>query len=130
MCPVAFNQGHLFSSTVNGGTQGSDCRQGCGTVFTFGQQSALQPPYYLLAYAFKDGTDGRFPEGLLAFDGEGNVYGTTSAGGLANHGTVYMLTPEPQHGRLVGDGALFVPGRHGGWREAHRWSGAGCRRNV
>jgi uncharacterized repeat protein (TIGR03803 family) len=93
LCPVAFNQGHLFSSTVNGGTQGSDCRQGCGTVFTFGQQSALQPPYYLLAYAFKDGTDGRFPEGLLAFDGEGNVYGTTSAGGLANHGTVYMLTP-------------------------------------
>jgi len=37
-------------------------------------------------------TDGTAPYGALIFDGSGNVYGTTSAGGANGGGTVFMLT--------------------------------------
>jgi uncharacterized repeat protein (TIGR03803 family) len=37
--------------------------------------------------------DGVYPEGTLAFDKAGNLYGTTFSGGRYNYGTVYELTP-------------------------------------
>jgi uncharacterized repeat protein (TIGR03803 family) len=37
--------------------------------------------------------DGAYPEGSLVFDAAGNLYGTTSAGGFYNAGTVFELTP-------------------------------------
>jgi uncharacterized repeat protein (TIGR03803 family) len=95
VCSVAFDHaGHLFAQTVTGGMSGPDCSQfGCGEVFYLTQRSALSW-YQILAHDFMDSnTDGRFPQGLLAFDAGNDVYGTTGAGGSANAGTVYMLTP-------------------------------------
>lgn len=44
--------------------------------------------------AYQDGpVDGAYPEGNLVFDSAGNLYGTTSAGGRYNLGTVFELTP-------------------------------------
>jgi uncharacterized repeat protein (TIGR03803 family) len=37
--------------------------------------------------------DGSTPQGTLVLDEAGNLYGTTSAGGTKNSGTVYMLSP-------------------------------------
>ena len=37
---------------------------------------------------------GRMPEAGLVFDAYGNLYGTTSAGGVANAGVVFELTPQ------------------------------------
>jgi uncharacterized repeat protein (TIGR03803 family) len=37
--------------------------------------------------------DGKAPYGGLIFDASGNVYGTTSSGGLNGGGTVFMVTP-------------------------------------
>ena len=40
-----------------------------------------------------NGTDGIVPDGGVIFDGAGNLYGTTYAGGTHSAGTVYELTP-------------------------------------
>jgi uncharacterized repeat protein (TIGR03803 family) len=37
--------------------------------------------------------DGKSPCGSLVFDGQGNLYGTTIAGGLFNDGIIFQLTP-------------------------------------
>src|ERR1035441_2481606 len=52
-------------------------------------------------YSFGNGTDGADPSGTLVFDAAGNLYGTTSAGGVYTScssgsggcGTVFELTP-------------------------------------
>ena len=87
--PVNFGpSGLLYGTTFAGGVIGSDCDisyAGCGVVFT------LQPPPSAchsvtcfwtekVIYEFVDEEDGFAPEGALAFDQAGNVYGTTSAG--------------------------------------------------
>ncbi len=46
-----------------------------------------------VVFGFGGGSDGATPKGAaLVFDGAGNMYGTTSAGGSGN-GTVYTVTP-------------------------------------
>jgi len=44
-------------------------------------------------YSFKGGADGDYPAAGLIFDTYGALYGTTAAGGSANLGTVFKLTP-------------------------------------
>ncbi len=47
-----------------------------------------------IVYEFQGGSDGAEPIfGDLAWDGQGNIYGTTSAGGYDGYGTVYELQP-------------------------------------
>lgn len=47
-----------------------------------------------LIHTFAGGTkDGSAPEGVLALDAAGNVYGATYYGGKSNNGTVYKLSP-------------------------------------
>ena len=38
-------------------------------------------------------TDGNFPYSGLIIDAAGNLYGTTSGGGIHNNGAVFELTP-------------------------------------
>jgi len=44
-------------------------------------------------YAFTNGADGGYPWAGLIFDASGNLYGSTTAGGTGNGGTVFQLTP-------------------------------------
>ncbi len=86
---ITDGSGHLYGTTVGGGS-GTGCQggQGCGTVFRLapnGTESVL--------YAFAGGTDGAFPRGSLITDSVGNFYGTTSAGGSTDEGTIFKLTP-------------------------------------
>jgi len=49
-----------------------------------------------LLYSFAGGSDGAQPKGKLLMDTMGNLYGTTSLGGIGNgygYGTVFELTP-------------------------------------
>ena len=46
---------------------------------------------FSVAYAFQ-GNDGQIPEGQLIFDSNGNIDGTTWAGGADSGGTVFQLT--------------------------------------
>jgi uncharacterized repeat protein (TIGR03803 family) len=44
-------------------------------------------------YSFKNAADGATPNGSLAVDGNGVLYGTTQEGGAFNEGTVFSFTP-------------------------------------
>jgi uncharacterized repeat protein (TIGR03803 family) len=71
--------GNLYGTTVFGGTQNDNCAYGCGVVFkldTAGRETVL--------HSFKGGADGAGPEAGVIRDSAGNLYGTTSAGGIKN----------------------------------------------
>ncbi len=44
-----------------------------------------------LLYSFQNNTDGNSPISTLAADADGNLYGTTSAGGQLNDGTIFRM---------------------------------------
>lgn len=48
---------------------------------------------YTSLHDFTGGADGGTPYGSLAFDANGNIYGTTSAGGAYGEGVVFQITP-------------------------------------
>ncbi|MGH6878363.1 MAG: choice-of-anchor tandem repeat GloVer-containing protein, partial [Rhizomicrobium sp.] len=50
-------------------------------------------------YSFTGAADGGGPQAGLVADRNGNLYGTTADGGMANAGTVFKLTP--QHDETV-----------------------------
>jgi len=92
--------GALYGTTSAGG--GGPCQdengyRGCGTVYS------LRPPgtaprtviyswQSTSLYRFSQ-TDGAYPQGPLAFDSSGNVYGTAMDGGNADWGLIYQLAP-------------------------------------
>jgi uncharacterized repeat protein (TIGR03803 family) len=75
--------GNLYGTTLAGGSSGF------GTVYKLsasGQESVL--------YSFTGGADGSKPYAGLVMDTSGNLYGTTSAGGSSNAGTVFEVNPQ------------------------------------
>lgn len=82
--------GNLYGTTAFGGVQ--SCQNGCGTVYKL--QPQANGAWTKQVLHFFHGSEGSFPEGLLAVDSSGNVYGTTAVGGRGNDGTVFELTPQ------------------------------------
>jgi uncharacterized repeat protein (TIGR03803 family) len=81
--------GNLYGTTIEGGN--SHC--GCGgVVFRLTLRSDGGWTESVL-HVFGRGHDGAEPRAGLIFDAEGNLYGTTSSGGVSNLGTVFELTP-------------------------------------
>jgi uncharacterized repeat protein (TIGR03803 family) len=80
----------------------------------FGKIYALIPQgsggwKFVPVYRFQGGADGEYPNGSFAFDDQGNLYGTTSAGGIDSAncntgtgyttcGTVFKITPPASRG--------------------------------
>ena len=79
--------GNLYGTTQYGGL--GNCSQyglnGCGTVFEVSNKQTEA-----VLYSFKGGSDGEYPWGGLALDGQGNLFGTTVNGGLGL-GVVFSL---------------------------------------
>ncbi len=73
--------GNLYGTTTGGGSGNA------GTVFMVSAAGVEQ-----VLYTFPGGTNGATPEAGLAIDAEGNLYGTTTAGGAKGNGTVFKLT--------------------------------------
>jgi uncharacterized repeat protein (TIGR03803 family) len=105
---IADSRGRLYGATYFGGTGGLgsvfELASGAtGTVLTRWKESVL--------YSFQGGDDASFPTSTLVFDAAGNLYGTSSSGGVpsCDCGTVFKLTPRP-----------------GGWDESvlHSFGGA------
>jgi uncharacterized repeat protein (TIGR03803 family) len=74
---------NLYGTTTLGGANNT------GTVFKIspsGTQTVLYP------FGVAAGGDGQSPYGSLAFDGSGNLYGTTSQGGANSSGAVFKIT--------------------------------------
>jgi uncharacterized repeat protein (TIGR03803 family) len=76
--------GNLYGTTRNGGASGQ------GTVFELTSNRGIWTETVLRSFA---GPDGASPLSGIAFDQQGNLYGTTSAGGADGMGTVYRLQP-------------------------------------
>src|SRR5579872_172159 len=97
--------GNLYGATMFGGGFGTcdaPFYPNCGTVFELSPPPVKGGPWTENAlYSFRGGTDGANPNGGLALDREGLIYGTTPLGGssLCNSdsgpgcGTVFQLTP-------------------------------------
>ena len=63
-------------------------------VFVLGAMTAIGLPAQTFTTLFKfDGTDGGQPQATLVQATNGALYGTTSAGGASNVGTVFKITP-------------------------------------
>ena len=96
---VVAKDGTIYGTTKSGGTEGGNW----GTVFKLtpdGQETIL---YSFPGLKHNAAPDGLFPTGGLIFGHDGNLYGTTAAGGINNHcdqggcGTVFKITLKGKH---------------------------------
>jgi len=77
--------GNLYGTTWSGGSYD------WGTVFELSPGAKTWTEKVL--YSFQGKSDGALPNPGLVFDAEGNLYGTTNAGGNGKGGTVFELSP-------------------------------------
>lgn len=83
--------GDIYGTAFEGG------KNGAGTVFEL-KRTATGGRRFTLIHTFTDGEDGGYPSGNLLFDQAGELYGTTSFGGILTCyslgcGVAYKLTP-------------------------------------
>jgi uncharacterized repeat protein (TIGR03803 family) len=80
-------KGNLYGTTQSGGAGGA------GTVFELTPNSdGTWTEQVIHSFVF-NGADGGLPFSSLTFDSKGNLYGMTVAGGAAEGGTVFELSP-------------------------------------
>jgi uncharacterized repeat protein (TIGR03803 family) len=81
----------LYGTTFSGGNFncGLTYYLPCGTVFEVGASG-----HEKVIYNFKGGTDGAFPNNVIAVNGD--LYGTTGTGGSRGCGTIFKVTPAGQ----------------------------------
>jgi uncharacterized repeat protein (TIGR03803 family) len=82
------SSGNLYGTTCFGGAYGS------GTVFELSPKSGGGWGENILFGFGSSSADGSCPNGGVAFDSRGNLYGT-AGGGINNYGEVFELTPSP-----------------------------------
>lgn len=115
---LADQSGDFFGTTLTGGGGTACSGYGCGTVFKLASNGTET-----VLYPFQGDSDGRFPQGSLIADADGNLYGMTSEGGNYNGspcsefgcGTVFEVQPNGNKTTLYefqggSDGALPVGG--------------------
>ena len=81
---IQASDGHLYGTTTAGGSAGN------GTVFKVSDPAAS--PAETVIYSFAGGFDGATPYAALIQVSDGDLYGTTSAGGSGNNGTVFKIS--------------------------------------
>jgi uncharacterized repeat protein (TIGR03803 family) len=82
--------GNFYGAAGYAGAFGGQCGiYGCGTVFKIDTNGN-----FTVVHTFsKDGLEGESPNGALAIDPAGNLYGTTQTGGAAgNYGTIFEVS--------------------------------------
>lgn len=102
-------QGNLFGTSFFGDGLGT-CPTGCGTVF-----EVTSGGHKRVVHRFRGATtDGSSPYSNLIADGDGNLFGTTSAGGSFGRGTIFEITAFGKEKVLYN----FSGGTDGGWPTA------------
>jgi uncharacterized repeat protein (TIGR03803 family) len=81
------NAGNLYGTTDGGGGP-----NGCGVIYKLAPAGEGKWKFSVL-HTFGKGHDGCVPEGNLAIDQQGNLYGGTVLGGNHGYGMVFELTP-------------------------------------
>jgi uncharacterized repeat protein (TIGR03803 family) len=90
--------GNLYGVASGGLGNPQQCggSSGCGVVFELSPQANGTWNEQLI-YSFQpNGTDGIIPNGGIAFDANGNLFGSTYVGGANGQGIIYELTPTQQ----------------------------------
>jgi uncharacterized repeat protein (TIGR03803 family) len=82
--------GNLYGTTALGASS-TACSAGCGTLFEITPTSTGRT--YKVLRVFGRGGDGYTPSGDLILDSNGNLWGTTEAGGSQKAGTVFEVVP-------------------------------------
>ena len=77
----------LYGTTWSGGASSGSSNDGYGTIFKITQSGALTT-----LYSFTNGADGERPGTGLVQATNGDLYGTTSANGPADNGTIFKMT--------------------------------------
>jgi len=80
---VQRSDGNYYGTAQSGGPGG------CGTVFSVSPLSNAPTIWVIF-----NQTNGAYPNGGLALSADGNLYGTTSQGGVGGAGTVFRVWPE------------------------------------
>ena len=84
--------GNLYGTSAVGGIH--PCGgEGCGTVFELSPRQGGGWTEKVL-HSFGNGSDGNSPFAALVLDTAGNLYGTTSGGGIHGLGTAFALSPK------------------------------------
>ena len=108
--------GSLYGTTYLGGTGPCYNNNGCGTAFRLRPpatacRSVSCPWTENVLYRFQGTADGAEPDGKVALDAHGNIYGTTDSGGEFGYGVIYQLAPSNGnwtqsvlHDEVPGDG--------------------------
>jgi uncharacterized repeat protein (TIGR03803 family) len=80
--------GNLYGTAEAAGDMTACGSSGCGIVFELVNSNSGYTEEVLHAFT---GADGSTPSAGLIFDGSGNLYGTTQAGGTSGDGTIFEL---------------------------------------
>ncbi len=89
---ITLTSGVVYGTTAYGGS-------GYGTVYSLSPPAAPGGAWTeTILYEFTGGTNGAYPTGGVIFGSDGQLYGTTSAGGSVNLGTIFKLTPPAVNG--------------------------------
>jgi uncharacterized repeat protein (TIGR03803 family) len=108
-------QGDLYATTAGNGSEGCQGTD-CGTVFEL--SPALDGTWTeTVIYSFAGPPDGVNPVAPLTFDGQGNLYGTTYAGGTNGYGTVFQLSPPSIPGGNWSENVLYSFCQAGGFQQ-------------
>jgi uncharacterized repeat protein (TIGR03803 family) len=86
---VQATDGNFYGATFDGGSQSRNCPLGCGTVFKVTSAGTLTTLANFCSQS--NCSDGAGAEAGPIQGTVGNLYGTTSAGGTSNAGTVWGL---------------------------------------
>jgi uncharacterized repeat protein (TIGR03803 family) len=78
--------GNIYGTTYYGGANG------IGAVYELSPRTTIGEWNESVLYSFQEGSDGNSPISNLVADNVGNLYGTTSEGGLGS-GTIFKLSP-------------------------------------
>ncbi len=78
--------GNLYGATAGGGGPGCNAAA-CGTIFKITPSGS-----FAKLFSFDGGSDGGLASGGLIQAMDGNLYGTTQAGGFQNDGTIFQIT--------------------------------------
>ena len=107
---IADKKGNLYGTTQYCGPSSIPA----GTVFKLARPSVAGGAWkQTVLYSF-GGSDGANPFGALIGDKAGNLYGTTSQGGLSNNGTAFKLGPPGNPGNKETILHSFAGGSDGG----------------